>query len=176
MSPAAADLVGRFTALYEATYGAIHAYAARRVGFEAADEVAAETFLVAWRRMDVLPDEPLPWLYGIARNIVARHHRASGHRQSTEVALARERNAPQADINEADDSALWEAWERLRPADREVLSLVAWEELSVSEAARVVGCPPALFSVRLHRARRRLERLLSEVSPKSIPTTGLSNA
>lgn len=175
MSTAATDSEARFTALYEASYGAIYAYAARRVGVEAADEVAAETFLVAWRRLDVLPDEPLPWLYGIARNVVARHHSASGRRQSTEAALARERQEPQDEFNETDDPALWEAWERLRPADREVLSLIAWEELSVADAARVLGCPAAVFSVRLHRARRRLERLLAEASPQPVPATGLSS-
>jgi RNA polymerase sigma-70 factor (ECF subfamily) len=174
MSTATADPVGRFTALYAASYGAIHAYAARRVGMEAADEVAAETFLVAWRRMDAWPDEPLPWLYGVARNIVARHHQASGRRQSTEAALARERT--DTELNEGDDQTLWEAWERLRPADRELLSLIAWEELSVADAARVLGCPAPVFSVRLHRARRRLERLLAEASPKPIHSTGLSNA
>jgi RNA polymerase sigma-70 factor (ECF subfamily) len=143
---------------------------------EAADEIAAETFLVAWRRMDVLPADPLPWLYGIARNIVARHHTASGRRRSSEAALADERDEMHAEFEEAGDPALWEAWERLRPADREVLSLVAWEELSVADAARVMGCSAAVFSVRLHRARRRLARLLSEASPKPIPSTGLSSA
>jgi RNA polymerase sigma-70 factor (ECF subfamily) len=176
MSSAAADPVGRFTNVYEAYYGAIHAYAARRIGLEAADEVAAETFLVVWRRMDVLPDAPLPWLYGVARNVVARHHRASGRRRSTEVALARERPGPLAEFRETEDSGLWEAWERLGPVDREVLSLVAWEDLSVADAARVLGCPASVFSVRLHRARHRLGRLLAETSRKPIPSTGLSNA
>jgi RNA polymerase sigma-70 factor (ECF subfamily) len=176
MDPAHGDPKGRFTAVYEAHYGAIHAYAARRVGPEAADEVAAETFLVAWRRLDALPAEPLPWLYGIARNMVARQQTAAGRRQHTEVALARERPAAPPGFAEPDDTALWKAWERLRPVDREVLALVAWEELSVAHAARVLGCAAPVFSVRLHRARRRLERLLAGARAQPTPSNELSEA
>ncbi|MCL2419615.1 MAG: hypothetical protein FWD04_10005, partial [Conexibacteraceae bacterium] len=61
----------------------------------------------------------------------------------------------------AEDPAIWDAWNRLRVSDREVLALIAWEELTVAEAARVLGCPAPQFSVRLFRARRRLEHLLA---------------
>jgi RNA polymerase sigma-70 factor (ECF subfamily) len=152
-----------FSKVYEQHYGAIHAYATRRVGVEAADEVAAETFLIAWRRFDHIPAMPLPWLYGVARNVVLRHHGASHRETLARQAVERERPAHAPD--DVDDPALWDAWSRLRPADREVLALVAWEELTVAEAARVLGCPAARFSVRLFRARRRLERLLTEPAP-----------
>ncbi|HTX30166.1 MAG TPA: sigma-70 family RNA polymerase sigma factor [Solirubrobacteraceae bacterium] len=166
----------RFTAVYEASYGAIHAYASRRVGPAAADEIAAETFLIAWRRMDALPADPLPWLYGVARNIVARHYRASGRRAATAAALTNERAGVQPGFPDSGDPALWEAWERMRPADREVLALIAWEELSVAEAAQVLGCPAPVFSVRLHRARRRLERLLAAGAVDSDSSRVLSEA
>ena len=148
-----------FATIYERHYGAIHAYASRRVGSDAADEVTAETFLVAWRRFDAMPAVPLPWLYGVARNVVLRHH-DKAHRQT----LAREaagREIPGPFTEDAGDPAIWEAWNRLRAPDREVLALIAWEELTVAEAAQVLGCPAAQFSVRLFRARRRLERLLA---------------
>jgi|SRR5579884_466636 len=150
----------RFAALFAAHYGAVHAYGSRRVGPDAADEIAAETFLVAWRRFDDMPPEALPWLYGVARNIVLRHRTKTGRYLQTLEALQR---APIAGRDGGDDydPGLWIAWGKLREEDREVLALVAWEELSVAEAARVLGCPAPLFSVRLHRARRRLERLLS---------------
>lgn len=176
MNGATGDPAERFTALYESSYGAIHAYAARRLGELVADEIAAETFLVAWRRLDVVPTEPLPWLYGVARNVVARHQTASGRRRSTEAALAQERADPLPDPHEAGDPSLWDAWQRLRPDDREVLSLIAWEELTVADAARVLGCPAPVFSVRLHRARRRLERLLAKPSNRPLPATELSGA
>jgi RNA polymerase sigma-70 factor, ECF subfamily len=176
MSASSADPVARFTTVYEESYGAIHAYAVRRVGAQMADEITAETFLVAWRRLDALPSEPLPYLYGIARNMVARQHTAAHRRALTEAGLTHERPRPDPIVGESTDSALWEAWQRLRPADREVLSLVAWEELPVADAARVMGCPAAVFSVRLHRARRRMEQLLSRGHAQHIPSTGLSEA
>jgi RNA polymerase sigma-70 factor (ECF subfamily) len=166
----------RFTRLYEAHYGAIYAFSVRRVGIEAADEVAAETFLVAWRRLDALPEPPLPWLYGVARNIVARHRKASGRHLKTQAALAREPAGRQPGFSEHEDPALWDAWERLRPGDQEVLALIAWEELPVAEAARVLGCPAPVFSVRLHRARRRLERLLAGDAAQSDSPRILSEA
>jgi len=154
-----------FATLYEQHYGAVHAYASRRVGADAADEIAAETFLIAWRRSDAVPDEPLPWLYGVARNVALRQHEATRRQTRAREAAQRERPAP-AHSDAAGDPAVWKAWKRLRPADREVLALVAWEELSVAEAARVLGCPAPQFSVRLFRARRRLERLLAS-SPEA---------
>ena len=149
-----------FATLYEQHYGAVHAYASRRVGADAADEIAAETFLIAWRRSDGVPDEPLPWLYGVARNVALRQHEASSRQTRAREAAQHERRTP-AHSDAGGDAAVWEAWDRLRAADREVLALIAWEDLSVAEAARVLGCSAPQFSVRLFRARRRLERLLA---------------
>lgn len=150
-----------FATMYEQFYGAVHAYAARRAGADAADEIAAETFLIAWRRSEAVPEEPLPWLYGVARHVVLRHHEAARRQSWAREAVGRE--CPRAAVHPdlTGDPALWAAWERLRAADREALALIAWEELSVAEAARVVGCPASRFSVRLFRARHRLARLLA---------------
>jgi RNA polymerase sigma-70 factor (ECF subfamily) len=109
-----------------------------------------------------VPDEPLPWLYGVARNVVLRHHEMARRQARARDAAEHERPAP-VPSDAAGDPAVWEAWNRLRPADREVLALIVWEELSVAEAARVLGCPAPQFSVRLFRARRRLERLLATI-------------
>jgi RNA polymerase sigma-70 factor (ECF subfamily) len=165
----------QFAALYEANYGAIHAYSSRRVGGQAADEIAAETFLVAWRRWDAIPSDSLPWLYGVARNVVLQHHEHSSRQRRAQTALDHELRSQPGGAAEAEDPRLWEAWAQLRAADREVLALVAWEELSVADAARVLGCSAAVFSVRLHRARRRLERLLTAISAPR-PATELSEA
>lgn len=154
-----------FATLYERHYGAVHAYAARRVGADSADEIAGEAFLIVWRRWEALPEEPLPWLYGVTRNVVLRHIEAARRQALAHAAVERERPAA-ADAN-AGDPAVWDAWSRLRPADREVLALVAWEELSVTDAARVLGCSAPQFSVRLFRARRRFERLLAGSSASS---------
>ncbi len=163
----------RFRRVYEQSYGRVHAYAVRRVGVDAADEVAAEVFLVAWRRFDAMPPSQLPWLYGVARNVVARHRAAQARQDRVRQALSFERIA--SGSGEAGDQALWSAWTRLSGADQEVLALVAWEELPVREAAIAAGCSAPVFSVRLHRARKRLERLLDQ--PAAIdPHSKLSEA
>lgn len=158
----------RFSRLFEAHYALVHAFAQRRVGRDLADEVTAETFLVAWRRLEAVPREPLPWLYGVARNVVLRQRRASARQAKTRELIARERPGPVAQ-DDAEHDWLWRAWEQLSDTDREVLSLTAWEELSARDAARVLGVPASVFSVRLHRARRRLERHLQQTASSSIP-------
>jgi len=174
MDYATSDPEAYFSAVYEQFYGRVRAYAARRAGADAADEIAAETFALAWRRLEQIPSEPLPWLYGVARNIFARHRSAHARELNTQVALRFERPA----IDEHGESwpELWDAWEELKSGDREVLALVAWEELTVRDAAAALGCAPAVFSVRLHRARRRLERLLQHRAQPAAPVSHLSEA
>ena len=158
MDPAA------FSETYHALHAQVWSFAARRVGPEAADDICAETFLIAWRKADQLPGEPLPWLYGVARNVVLRHQAEFSRNDATRTALALER--PTAEVQEQ-DPGLWEAWAQLSDGERELLALVAWEELKVRDAASVLGVTPAVFSVRLHRARKHLERLLAA----PVPTT-----
>ena len=109
----------------------------------------------------------------MARNVVARHRAGVARQTATRDALERERTVSAEPFGD-DDVALWEAWQRLSEGDREVLALIAWEELSVAEASRVVGCPAAVLSVRLHRARRRLERLLAQPAGGPCPVSTLS--
>lgn len=161
--------------MYTRSYGSIHAYGSRRAGPDAADEIAAETFLVAWRRFDAIPAAPLPWLYGVARKIVMRDYQSRRRQQRVRDALTHERSEPWPDREDSESIAIQNAWAQLRPADREVMALGAWEELSVAEAAHALGCSPAVFSVRLHRARRRVERLLAAGSVPA-PSTELSEA
>jgi len=170
MNSAGQERDARFRETYAACYGRVHAYAQRRVGSDAADEIAAEAFLVAWRRFDAIPSEPLPWLYGVARNVLLRHRAAYARQAAARRALESERA-----VNESangTDPALWDAWERLSASDQEVLALVAWEGLSVHDAALAIGCTAPVFSVRLHRARKRFERLLER---QSVPLGAVSN-
>lgn len=166
--------VERFSDMFERCYGRVFDYAARRLGVEAAGDVASETFLIAWRRRDVLPADPLPWLYGIARNIVRQHRQAHARDQAAMHALASQPGLAAA--NQPEDPAVWAAWKELAPRDREVLALIAWEDLSVAEAAAVIGCPAPVFSVRLHRARKRLERRLVKSPPCPSRVPNLSEA
>lgn len=136
----------RFTELYERCYGSVYAYAASRVGRDSAGEIASETFLVAWRRFESLPEEPLPWLYAVARNVVMRLLTAREREGRTlagvisEVAIS---GGAGSDVG--GDERVLDAWERLSSGDREVLALVAWEELSVADAAAVLDCSAPVF-------------------------------
>src|SRR5690348_3132617 len=162
----------RFADVYASCYDRVYAYAARRLGAHAAEDVAAETFTIAWRRIEDLPAEPLPWLYGVARRIVLRQRASFARQEAIRVAL--EAELPTADSALDGDDGLWQAWLQLSAGDQEVLALIAWDELSVREAAAALNCRPAVFSVRLHRARKRFESLLRSRQPESQPVPSLS--
>ncbi|NKY97076.1 RNA polymerase sigma factor [Nocardiopsis alborubida] len=157
-----------FTRFFERYHGDVYRYAVRRLDADRADDVAAETFGVAWRRYDRLPkDQPLPWLYGVARNVIRARRR--GERRRGEVLSAEaDAGVPAASDTvrqvEERDTAL-RALERLSATDRELVMLLAWEGLELTEAARVLGCTTATARVRLHRARRRIERFLDSSPP-----------
>lgn len=158
----------RFEAIFRATYPRVLAFALRRsIDRDSAEEIAAETFLIAWRRLEAVPEEPLPWLLATARNVLANQRR-SARRQETAVGprVALDSVDPPdaaTPIPEqvADRQVLARAFSTLRLRDREVLSLSAWEGLSPREAGRVMDCSPATFSLRLHRARGRLLKELA---------------
>ena len=159
----------RFKAIYAEYYPAVLRYAARRIGAEAARDIAAETFLTAWRRLDhVQAGQPLPWLYATARNCLANELRRRDRRDRldsrirTEVLRGQDLAGPEPGERVADRLAVLAALAALRPDDQEALRLIEWEQLDVAAAAQVMGCSAATFRVRLHRARRRLARALGE--------------
>ncbi len=153
-----------FRDLYELHAGSVYGYAARRSGPQEAQDVVAETFLVAWRRLGDIPEDALPWLLGVARRVLANTRRGAERRSSLVSRMRLEtRSSLQSDPAEevAAKSAVLAALRRLSPAEHEALTLVAWEGLDIARAARVAGCTKAAFSVRLHRARRRLTKELA---------------
>ncbi|MGH2988631.1 MAG: RNA polymerase sigma factor [Solirubrobacterales bacterium] len=174
----------RFERLFRDHYGDLLAFAHRRTrDRELARDVVASTFLVAWRRRDNLPEDELPWLYGVARNEAATHLRSRG--RAAEL-LTRLRGSsvgagPQVEVDNSVAQGLAEAFNDLGPRDREVLSLHAWEGLGRGRAASALGCSINAYTIRLHRARRRLaERLRNaeqsgEINPVA-PRTGDTNA
>ena len=152
----------RFEALFSASYPRVLAYALRRSeNREAAEEIVSETFLIAWRRLDAVPADPVPWLLGTARKVLANARR-SARRRAPDGPLAPldlvETPDPVTPFPDrvADRVAFAKAFAALSAGDREVLALVAWDGLAPREGAKVVGCTAAAFSLRLHRARRRL--------------------
>jgi RNA polymerase sigma-70 factor, ECF subfamily len=167
----------RFESIFDETYGRVLAYALRRSADRgAAEEAAAETFLVAWRRLEDVPQQPLPWLLGTARRVLANQRRSSrrrfpdGPHAPIDLVEAIDPGTSTAELV-GEREAFANAFAALGPRDREVLALVAWDGLQPREAARVVGCTAAAFSLRLFRARRHLMKEL-EASGHSLGEAG----
>jgi len=166
------DAIERFTALYDQACPHVYAYAVSRAGRQLAEEIVSEVFLIAWRRLDDLPTPELPWLLAVARNVAASEFRAAVRQQSIAAELrawVSEAEFCTADVAEqiAERLTVLTALAMLSESDRELLTLVAWHGLVPNEAARVVGCSTATYFVRLHRARRRLERAMRDPAPAS---------
>ncbi len=159
----------RFETLYAEHHPHVFGYVMRRCGrAEDAADAIAETFLVAWRRLDDAPagEQTRPWLYGVARRVLANQRR--GHRRHTALAeqlgaeLARQPMPVAVSFEQPNDDHqdLRDALLSLSSDDRELLMLEAWEELSSEQIATVLGCSAGAARTRLHRARRRLQETL----------------
>jgi RNA polymerase sigma-70 factor (ECF subfamily) len=155
----------RLAALWNAYHGDVLSYALRRASPDVAADVTAAVFGVLWRRIDEPLDDPLPWLYAVARRELANHRRSDRRRGALLARLSLRRGVPTTAPDPAEraveGAVARAALVRLRPADREVLMLVAWEGLDPARAAAALGITEAAFAVRLHRARHRLEAQLS---------------
>ena len=159
------DLGEAFNELFEEHASQILAFALRRApSRDEAEDVAAETFAVAWRRRETLPDDPLPWLYGIAANVIRNQQRSLRRRSRLTRKLSAEPPVvgldPAGGLADRDEFAA--AFARLSESQCEVLRLVAWEGLGAREAATVLGCTESAFKVRLHRARHDLAKQMGE--------------
>ena len=159
----------RFAALFELHHRGLLAYAVRRVADPAdAADVVAETFLVAWRRLDEVPvgDQARPWLFGVAQRVLANLRRGERRR----LALADRLRAAVVDVvpppgDEVSD--IERAVADLGETDQEILRLHAWDELAHDEIALVLGLSRGAVRVRLHRARRRLAERMHELERAS---------
>src|SRR3954447_26401425 len=114
-----------FEQLYALYAGAVRGYVMRRCDAEAADDIVADVFLIAWRRRAELPEDPLPWLLGTARHVLANHARGQSRRVRLLDRLAAQPPAPPPGSGK--DARLWVALARLKERDRELLLLMAWE-------------------------------------------------
>jgi RNA polymerase sigma-70 factor (ECF subfamily) len=152
----------QFERIYQDCYAAVQRYTARRVPAAAIQDVVADTFLTAWRRYPELSGEPLPWLLGIARRTAANQRRGGARRDALQERLRREQHtSDELPALGGDDAQLAAALATLSERDREALTLVAWDGLEHRIAASVMGCSTGAFTVRVHRARRKLERSLA---------------
>jgi RNA polymerase sigma-70 factor, ECF subfamily len=157
----------RMDALFTSHAADVYAFALRRTSPSAAQDTVSETFLVAWRRLDSVPETPKPWLLGVARRVLANQRRADGRLIALRTRLASPLSSPTnddfaqlADAETQGGNTVLAALAALTPAERDAITLIAWDGLSVDEAAKVLGCSRAAFYVRIHRARRRLAAAL----------------
>ncbi|MDT4938856.1 MAG: hypothetical protein QOG80_2527 [Pseudonocardiales bacterium] len=138
------------------------AYLLHRTDAQTAQDVLQEVFVIAFRKAEDVPHPPIGWLFGTARRLLANKRR--GHRRH-DVLISRlmddaghETDADLAEVK----AAFLQTLATLSPADREVLTLTGWYDLSPAEAAEALGCSASTYAVRLHRARKRLAAELDE--------------
>jgi RNA polymerase sigma factor (sigma-70 family) len=168
-----------FERLFRDTRSDLLAYIARRSRSEEdAADVLAETYLIAWRKLDAIPagDRARLWLFGVARNLLRKgaSRRRSGNLLAERLAAElRRAHAARAPVDEEHSDALRAALAALPERDREILTLTAWEDLTPKQIAVVVGSSANVVRVRLHRARARLKRRLGSRRPEEHPKSKL---
>lgn len=161
----------RLADLYDLWAAKVHAYAMRHCGVEGADDVVSETFIVAWRRIDVIPTDALPWLLVVARNTIAHRRRSDGRRARLDEALSSTSSPDDQRSTEDIATSRLETIEALRhlsAKEREAVLLIAWDGLTVAAAADVAGCRERAFRARLTRARAHLRTALDPLVAPSL--------
>ena len=164
----------RFERLYGDNHAGVLAYVLRRIDSpDVAADVLAETFLVAWRRLDQVPEGAATrlWLLAVARRLLANHRRGEQRRVQLGDRLRHELStALSSGVFAAEESLAGSAFRSLSDSDRELLALSAWEGLDPGEIAQVLACSRNAARIRLHRARRRLRQALDERGQRSNST------
>ena len=161
-----------FAELFDRHAQMIHRYIARRIGPQIAEDVVAETFLVAFRRRDRYEPaqaDARPWLYGIATHLISQHRRDESRQlRLHQVARPTPSVEPGHEVRVAGDvtaetvrGALVAALDELPDLERDVLLLIAWEQLSYAETASALGVPVGTVRSRLNRARHRVREALA---------------
>jgi len=178
----ASDIDARFSRLFLNYYDDVLGYCIRRTDRSEAEDVAAEVYATAWRRIDDLDwDTARPWLFGIARGVLSNQRRSVSRRLrlSQRIGSLAERSvdAPEVVvIRREQDQQVMDTLAEMRNGDREVLMLAVWEELTAPEIATVLDISVSAAEQRLHRAKQRfataLERFPAQVSPRAAKEGG----
>ena len=154
-------------------------YLARRLPSDAVDDVLAEVLLVAWRRREEMPADPLPWLLGVAAKTVATRWRTEARREALRERVARQPlpalPSIDAEVRRREQQrALAEALAALEERDRELLLLRYWDDLRPREIATALSLPSVTVRARLRRATVRLHRhLRAGLADPALPQTGV---
>ncbi len=174
-----ADRDPRFEEMWDKCRPLVLAYCMRRTSAHDAEDACSETFLVAWRRLDDVPDQPrtILYLYGIAGKVLSNQKRSVHRRTRLDERLSRLGVTQPIDpgvlvVQNTEDEVVMSAVRRLQPKDREIIMLDAWEELSRHDIAEVMGMTRSAVDQRIHRAYKRLARSLEpmiEIHPTNSP-------
>ena len=172
----------RFETIYRANVRAVLSYAASRTNAEEAKDIVAETFLVAWRRLEQVPDDPTPWLIGVARRTIADRRRSLRRRDALTARLRCALTArtiavaAEAPIRVELRGTIATAFRNLSRGDQDILALIVWAGFTPAQLAVALGCSKPAASVRLHRARRRLLISLRKPAKATDRSTGIRAA
>ena len=151
-----------FDRIFDRFHEPIQRYCLRRLPVDEVNDAVAEVFLVAWRKISSLPDDmELPWLYGIARNVVRNANRSRRRRSNLRDLVAREPSvdAPGPElqvVRKYEHHTVLQAMAMLRAEDQEILRLKTWEQLSNGAIASSLGISVGAVDMRINRARSRL--------------------
>jgi len=163
-----------FEEFYRTHYADVLRFLARRTDSGQAEDLAHETFLIAWQKPAEIPAEPgeaLAWLCGVARNCLRHQQRGAARYQALTLRAAE--TEPTVLVGPEDGVAhsldLNRAWHVLRPEDQEVIALRAWDELTSPQAAAVLGISALAYRTRLRRARKALRTALESPQPNAPP-------
>jgi RNA polymerase sigma-70 factor (ECF subfamily) len=168
-----------FETLYRDHFQRVAAYLLTRSDRALAQDALARTFEIAWRRIDDVPGDALPWLFGVARKVLADLHRTRGRTDALfermSSAIAGNEGLPDHAEATLERLSAIEALRSLSILDREALLLVAWDGLTEKQAAQALGCSRGAFALRIHRARGRLRNLM-QPQVETLADAGLSSA
>lgn len=163
--------------MYEENYDAMRDYCLRRLPTDDANDALAETFLVAWRRLDDVPagEQARLWLFGVARRVVSTMQRGTRRRSRlTAKSMAQaDTGAVTIDtetvvVRRSEDARLLKAIGTLRPSDQELVRLKAWEELSHSDIGEVLGISSHAVDMRLNRALKKVGKVMRPAKRKML--------
>ena len=157
----------RFERLAAAVVEPVRGFLIRRTDRDTADDALAETLLVCWRRLEEVPEEPLPWVYGVARNCLANLERGARRQRRLAARISAVDPPAEATADPEVDDRVATVLAAMRPEDAELLRLWAWEQLGPSEIATALGLTPNAVSIRLHRARQKFKDELRKIEGTS---------
>lgn len=171
--PSMTESDARFVDLYDRFHRPVYAYCRRRTTADQVDDVVADTFLVAWRKIDQVPrgSEVLPWLYGVAYRVLGHQWRGSGRRSRLERKLGVVGHEAPSTPDEvilvrSESRQVLQALSRLNPTDKEILLLSAWEELPQNDIAVVLNINIGAVRQRLYEAKKNLARQYDRLEKK----------